>query len=445
MRVIHAGAAVLAVAATTAAAAPAHAANWVTSWGTSIQPDSNRKLSEQTVRNIVHISTGGKQVRVRITNAFGGKPAPAGNAYDDATALQVGSVYVGRQSGTTAAIVAGTQTRATFGGKPNVRVAAAADVVSDPIPLEVVAGDNLAVSIYVKGTTPNASNHGNALQRSYMTAADTGDHAADPSATGFSTTNSWWFLDAVSVDAEPGVGAVVALGDSITDGSNSRFGLNHRWTDYLAERLRGTGRIRGVVNEGIGGDSLIRDYNCCGGAPSGVSRLDRDVLNHDGVRTVILALGVNDIGNYPTETVNVDDMTEGMRQIADKVHRHGMKLLVATITPFKNATLTGYWNPEKEAKRKAVNAFIRTAPSSTGSCDFATALADPADPDRMLAAYDSGDHLHPERRRHAGAGQRDRVGGRARAARSRRSRATSAAASRRRWRSRSARHRRSAA
>jgi lysophospholipase L1-like esterase len=385
--------ATLVAAATLGSASNAAAANWVTTWGTSIQPDANRKLTEQTVRNIVHISTGGKQVRVRITNAFGGSPAPEGDAWTDATALQVGSVYVGRQSGATAAVTQNTPV--TFGGKATIRISPSTDVVSDPIALEVAAGENLAVSIYVKGTTPNASNHGNALQRSYMSAVNSGNRAADPAATGFANTTSWWFLDAVSVDAEPGIGAVVALGDSITDGSNSRSGLNHRWTDLLAARLATTGRIRGVVNEGIGGDSIIRDFNCCGGAPSGVARLDRDVLSHDGARTVIVALGVNDIGNYPTETVNVDEMTDGLRQIADKVHRHGMKILVATITPFGNATAAGYWNTEKEAKREAVNDFIRTAPYFDGVVDFATALADPANPIRMLAAYDSGDHLHP--------------------------------------------------
>jgi lysophospholipase L1-like esterase len=387
--------AVLAVPATEAKAGT----HWVTTWGASTQPDSRRTLTNLTIRQIVHISVGGSKVRLRISNAFGGYPAAPGDAYPDSTALRVGSVYVGRQSGTTAAVVPETQTQVTFGGKPTVRISPDSDVVSDPIPLSVVDGDNLSVSIFVPGTTPNASYHSGARQRSYMTAANGGDRAAQADATGFtSITNSWWFLDAVSVETSDSIGAVVALGDSITDGANSTSNTNHRWPDYLAARLSAVGNrvgIRGVVNEGISGNSVLKDYNCCGGNPSGLSRLDRDVISHDGVRTVIVALGINDIGNYPNETVVVDDITDGMRQLADRLHRAGLKVIMATLTPFENTTLAGYYSPEKDAKRMAINQFIRSAPYWDGVVDFEAALADPARPIRMLPAYDSGDHLHP--------------------------------------------------
>jgi lysophospholipase L1-like esterase len=153
--------------------------------------------------------------------------------------------------------------------------------------------------------------------------------------------------------------------------------------------------VRGVVNEGISGNSVLKDYNCCGGNPSGLSRLDRDVISHDGVSTVIVALGINDIGNYPNETVVVDDITDGMRQLADRLHRAHLKVIVATLTPFQNATLAGYYSVEKDAKRMAINQFIRSAPYWDGIVDFEAALADPANPLRILPAYDSGDHLHP--------------------------------------------------
>jgi lysophospholipase L1-like esterase len=393
--------AALAVAAAGPATASAQAPplHWVTTWGTSIQPDSTATLNEQTVRNIVHISIGGHQVRVRITNAFGGNPSPPGDAWTDAQTLQVGSAYVGRESGTTAAVLAGTNMKLTFGGNPTVRISPGTDVVSDPVPLETVSGDNLAVSIYVKGVTPHASVHGNALQRSFMSRTVTGDHSSETAATNFNTnTNTWWFLDAVSVATDADIGAVVALGDSITDGSNSS-GTNNRWTDKLAGRLT-SGKVRGVVNEGIGGDSIIKDFNCCTGAPSGLARLDRDVLSHDNVRTVIIALGVNDVGNYPLEQVDVAAITDGLRQAADKIHRHGIKVLVATITPFMNATAAGYWSPEKEVKREAINDYIRSSPAFDGVVDFAKALADPANPNHMLAAFDSGDHLHPNNAGH---------------------------------------------
>ena len=387
--------AVLAVPATEAKAGT----HWVTTWGASTQPDSRRTLTNLTIRQIVHISVGGAKVRLRISNAFGGYPAAPGDAYPDSTALRVGGVYVGRQSGTTAAIVPGTQTQVTFGGKPTVRVSPDSDVVSDPVPLSVVDGDNLSVSIFVEGTTPNASYHSGARQRSYMTAADGGDRAAQLDAAGFTAiTNSWWFLDAVSVETREEIGAVVALGDSITEGANSTSNTNHRWPDYLAARLSAVGNpvgVRGVVNEGISGNSVLKDYNCCGGNPSGLSRLDRDVISHDGVLTVIVALGINDLGNYPNETVIVDDITDGMRQLADRLHRAGLTVIMATLTPFAVATLPGYYSLEKDAKRMRINQFIRSAPYWDGIVDFEAALADPANPLRMLPAYDSGDHLHP--------------------------------------------------
>lgn len=392
MRFLKYAAAALAAAAVMPAPASA-GTHWVTTWGASTQPDSRRTLTELTIRQVVHISVGGERVRLRISNAFGGY-APTGD-----NALRVGSVYVGRQVGTTAAVVPETQTRVTFGGQPGVRVAAGSDVVSDPIPLAVADGENLAVSIYVPGTTPNASYHSGARQRSYMTPANGGDRSAQADATGFtSITNSWWFLDAVSVETSDQIGAVVALGDSITEGANSTSNTNRRWPDLLAARLNAVGNrvgVRGVVNEGISGNAVTKDFNCCGGNPSGLSRLDRDVLSHDAVTTVIVALGINDIGNYPNETVNVADITDGLRQIADRLHRGGKKVLVATLTPFAVATLPGYYSLEKDAKRMAVNAFIRSAPYWDGIVDFERALADPADPLRMLPAYDSGDHLHP--------------------------------------------------
>ena len=199
-----------------------------------------------------------------------------------------------------------TQTQVTFGGKPTVRISPDSDVVSDPIPLSVVDGDNLSVSIFVPGTTPNASYHSrrppalvhDARQRRRPRGADRRDrlheHHQQLVVPGRGERRD-----------ERAIGAVVALGDSITEGANSTSNTNHRWPDYLAARLNAVGNpvgVRGVVNEGISGNSVLKDYNCCGGNPSGLSRLDRDVISHDGVRTVIVALGINDIGNYPNET-----------------------------------------------------------------------------------------------------------------------------------------------
>jgi lysophospholipase L1-like esterase len=399
MRLTKWAAAALVVAATAPAQASAAGTHWVTTWGASTQPDSRRTLNNVTVRNIVHLSVGGPRIRLRITNAFGGYPAANGDAFPENTALNVGSVYVGRRSGSTAAVIPETQTPVTFGGNPTVRVSPGSDVVSDPVALPVTDGDNLAISVYVPGTSPNASFHSGAKQTSYMTPANGGNRAGQAEATGFtSNTTSWWWVDAVSVEAREQVGAVVALGDSITDSANATSNTNHRWPDYLANRLNATANkvgVRGVVNEGISGNSVLKDYNCCGGNPSGLSRLDRDVISHDGVSTVIVALGINDLGNYADDVSNVADITDGMRQVADKLHRAGLKVIWATLTPFEGTTLPGYYSLVKDAKRQQINAWIRSSPSFDGVVDFEKALADPANPLRMLPAYDSGDHLHP--------------------------------------------------
>src|SRR3954454_1342471 len=383
------------VAAAVAPAEASAATHWVTTWGASTQPDSRRTFNNVTVRNIVHISVGGPRVRLRITNAFGGYPAAAGDAFPETTALQVGAVYVGRRSGATASVVPETQTAVTFGGHSTVRISPGSDVVSDPVALPVADGSDLAVSIYLPGATPNASYHSNGKQTSYLTAANGGNRAGQVDASGFTNTTSWWFLDAVSVEANETVGSVVALGDSITDGANITSNTNHRWTDYLATRLSGQYGIRGVVNEGISGNSVLKDYNCCGGNPSGLSRLDRDVISHDGVKAVIVALGINDLAIYADDVSNVADITDAMRQAADKLHRAGLKVFWATLTPFQNTTLAGYYSLVKDAKRQQLNAWIRTSPYFDGVVDFEKALADPANPLRMLPAYDSGAHLHP--------------------------------------------------
>jgi lysophospholipase L1-like esterase len=228
-----------------------------------------------------------------------------------------------------------------------------------------------------------------------MTRTAAGDHAAETAATNFtSTTSSWWFMDDLSVATDTQLGAVVALGDSITDDANGTSNTNHRWPDFLASRLT-SGVVRGVLDEGISGNSILKDYNCCGGNPSALSRLDRDVLSHDGVRTVIVLLGINDLGNYPDDQSNVADIEDGMRQLADRIHRAGVRIEMGTITPFQNATLPGYYDAAKEAKREQLNAFIRSAPYWDGVVDFEKALQDPSNPLMMLPAYDSGDHLHP--------------------------------------------------
>jgi lysophospholipase L1-like esterase len=380
---------VIAGPAAAAQAAPIH---WIGTWAASAQPDANLTLTDQTVRNIVHVSAGGSRVSVRLTNAFGGKPAPPGDAFADTYTLNVAKATIGLAQRGSAAVQGSTQVL-TFGGDSSVEVPPGADVWSDPVRLPVRARSNLAISVYVHGQSPNATFHSDTHQTNYLAA---GDHAADISGDAFTTTTAhWFFLDAVDVAAPARRGSVVTLGDSITDGAASTLNTNHRWPDYLARRLIGAQwPVRGVLNEGIDGNEILHDFDCCGGNPNAQERLDRDVLSQDGVRDVILLEGINDIGHHGSE-ITAARITQGYRHLIERAHRKGLRVIGGTLTPFENTTIPGYYSPQKEATREAVNQFIRTSGAFDGVVDFDRALRDPSHPLSMRPAYDSGDHLHP--------------------------------------------------
>lgn len=357
---------------------PAQAARaWVGSWSTAPVAGSGSGFSDRTLREIVHTGMGGDEVRIRLTNAFG------------ADGIVVDGVTAGlRVSGAT--LASGTVRPVTFDGGRRVVLPAGAEVLSDPVPLGVAAGQDLAVSLYVPGSTGPATRHPGAYTTSYTAA---GDHAGDPDAGAFtSTITSWYLLDGVDVRARPGTGAVVALGDSITDGTNSTVDANRRYPDDLARRLHGRGLS--VLNEGISGNRVLTD---AGGSGVGAqSRFDRDVLGQAGVRDVVFLEGINDIGHdlgpVSGEPLTVDDLIAGIRNIINRAHAHGLRIIGGTLTPIGGSK---YDSPEAEAKRQAVNAWIRTSGAFDGVADFDAAVRDPADPARYLPAYDSGDHLHP--------------------------------------------------
>jgi len=336
---------------------------------------------------------GGQGVSLRLTNAFGGNPAPAGDAFTDQYTLTVAKVYVGLATKGSAAVIPGTNRLVTFVATPTVELPPGSVAWSDPTYLRIPPGRDLAVSIYVAGQTPNATWHADTHQTSYLS---TGDHAADTAGAAFTTSiQHWFFLDAADVGAPAGLGAVATLGDSITDGYQSTLNANHRWPDFLGRRLADARwPIRGVLNEGIDGNEILHDFNCCGGNPNAQSRLDRDVLTQDGVRDVILLEGINDIG-HPGPEITAARIIQGMKNLIARAHHAGLRILGGTITPFENTTIAGYYSPAKEATREAVNQFIRTSHAFDGVIDFDQAIRDPSDPLRMLPAYDSGDHLHP--------------------------------------------------
>jgi lysophospholipase L1-like esterase len=369
--------------------------HWVVTWGASPAPQladesqmARAKLvfENQTLREIVHTSIGGGTVRVRLSNAFGNATAEIGAAH----------IAVRSQG---AGIVAGSDRALTFGGRESVAIPANALVLSDPVKLDSPQEGDLAISIFIPKKTIGAGVHYSAQQTSYI---GSGNVAGAASIDGAVTTTSWAFLTAVEVLAPESTFAVVAFGDSITDGARSTVDANHRWPDILAARLLAQhgGKKVAVIDAGIGGNRILHDAisNVRFGV-SALARFDRDVLAQPGVKYLIVLEGINDIGHAGTsapasEAVTAEDLIAGMKQMIERAHEHGIKVIGATLTPFEGAS-PGYFTAEKEVTRKALNEFIRNGHAFDGVVDFEKATRDPAHPDRMLAAYDGGDHLHP--------------------------------------------------
>jgi len=379
---------------TLAFASFASAEHWVVTWASSAAapPADEAQLraaklqfANQTVREIVRVSLGGDTVRVRLSNAFGKAP------------VHIGAAHIGlRAQGS--AIVEGSGRALTFSGRPSVFIPSNAVVVSDPVKLAVQPGSDLAISLHVPNSTVAGGIHYSAQQTSYLAP---GNVTASPSLDTPSTLTSWVFLAGVDVMAPDTAAAVVTFGDSITDGARSTVDTNRRWPDILAQRLRERKLNIGVANAGIGGNRILHDAQ--GNIRFGVNalaRFDRDVLTQPGVKYVILLEGINDLGHAGTsapesETVSAEDLIAGMKQLIQRAHDHGLKIFGATILPFEGTAFPGYFTPEKEAKRKAINEWIRTGKAFDGVVDFDKAMRDPKSPDRILPAYDGGDRLHP--------------------------------------------------
>jgi lysophospholipase L1-like esterase len=373
---------------------------WVSTWAaapTTIPPDPPTPatvVSAQTVRHVVHCSAGGDELRIRLTNEFGDTP------------LHVGAVHVALRagSGASTATVAGTDRRVTFGGRADATVPAGAPLVSDPVPLRLAAGADLAVSLYLPERTTATTLAAFSYQENVI--AD-GDVTAARTVTPVATVTQNLFLSGVAVRGRGS--AVVTLGDSITNGANTGTNLNHRWPDLLAARLRAAHLDRGVANVGISGNRLLHDPNPPAGSAAvayaayfglgALRRFDRDVLAQPGARYLIVLIGVNDLGHPGTtapaaEVVTAADLIAGHGQLIARAHDAGLRAFGATVLPFKGDTL-GFYSAENERKRSALNHWIRTSGEYDGVVDFDAAVRDPADPLRLAPAYNSGDGLHP--------------------------------------------------
>jgi lysophospholipase L1-like esterase len=380
--------AVVAIAAVTGAmaspAAPEGSGGWVGTWATGDQPLDHAPIpggfspisfSNVTLREIVHVSVGGAALRVRLDNTYGDRP------------LVFADAHVGL-AGSGAAIQAGSDRALTFGGAGTVTVAQGAQAFSDPVELTVPAQANLAVSLFLPGSSAMVTGHHNAKQGSFVTP---GDHAPDLAGTSFTTSIfDWYWLNGVDVASESARGAVVAIGDSITNGAVSTFNGNNRWPDFLARRLLAASpsERRSVLNQGIDGAQLLTfRADCCPTQEAGLALIDRAVISQTGVTHVIVLLGTNDLGFG----VPASALIAGLKQFALQAHARGIAVVGGTVTPFHGF----FKDPAKDAQRDALNQFIRTSHVFNGFVDFDKATRDPANPESFLPAFDSGDGLHP--------------------------------------------------
>ncbi|MEU7693839.1 SGNH/GDSL hydrolase family protein [Microbispora hainanensis] len=343
-------------------------------------------LADATLRQTVRVSVGGRRIRLRVSNAFGGSALPL-------TKVTVALPAGGRAG--VSAVEPGTVRPVTFRGRAPVTIPAGAQAVSDPLEIEVAPRSNLAVTVYLAEGQRSAhiTSHPGSRTTSHLLAGDHADAADLPGAT---PVDHWYFLGGVEVWAEPSVAAVAVVGDSLSDGRGSTTNGNDRWPDRLLDRLLTRHGMDGVavLNQAAGGNRVLND----GLGPNALARLDRDVLAQSGVAWLVLFEGVNDIGTAeasPAAQKQVaDDLVFAYDQIVTRAHARGIRVYGATLTPFGGHD--GYDDAQgrRERARRVVNEWIRTGGRFDAVIDFDHAVRDPADPRRLLAAYDVGDHLH---------------------------------------------------
>lgn len=374
----------LAVAQPTAHAPASHwAASWIAPaeplWGSdfALPLGMPEELEHSTLQQYLRTSVGGSRIRVVVSNEYGNRP------------LKIGRAFVAREAANAGAPV-------RFQGAEGIVVAPGGRAMSDPVDLPVAALERLRIDLFLPERARLAGFHWDARERTMLTPGDAVGRAPAPDAQAFSTRA---FLSSVLVESTRPPRAVVALGDSITDGNGATPGADHRWPDFLAQRLATQGVA--VLNAGISGNRLLRP----GMGEAGLARLDQDVLQQPGVRSLIVLLGTNDIGwpggpFAPTEKVpDVQEIAAGFTRLVGQARQRGVRVVGATIPPFENALqgtpLEGHYSPQKDAVRQAVNAWILKAGVFDAVVDFDRLLRDPARPARLNPAFDSGDHLHP--------------------------------------------------
>lgn len=363
---------------------------WIGTWATGQQlvessnPNNNPAspyLANNTLRQVVHATLGGNRIRVHFSNKYTttGGPITINSAH---IALSANSSPVN------GAIITSTDTALTFNnGSASVTIPVGEELYSDAVDFNVPALSNLAVSIYFgAASSTNVTGHPGSRTTYYLQSGNTVS-AADMSSA--AKAAHWYILSRIDVWLDDSYGCAVTLGDSITDGRGSTDNSNNRWPDDLAVRLQAdpdTVKV-GVINEGIGGNAVVSG----GLGPTALVRYDHDVIGQPGVRWVIILEGVNDIGSMNQTAAN---LIAAYQQFIDKAHAANILAYGVPILPFKGTTVSGYDTPAHQAVRDTVNNWIRTSGKFDAVIDLDAAVRDPADPNKLLAAYDSGDHLH---------------------------------------------------
>ena len=349
-------------------------------------PAPPRSFNNQTVRMFMRASIGGSTVRVHLSNAFGAGP------------IYIGSAHIALRD-KDSAIVPATDHALTFNGRSSVTIPLGAEIISDPVSLTIQPLAQLGVSVFVPNETGAASTHSLGLHTTWV---KSGDAISAPDLADGDTLRSWYWVSGIDVQAPADSAAIVAFGDSITDGASSTPDTDGSWPSDLSRRLvanPATANIA-IINEGISGNQVLND----GAGVNALARFDRDVLAEPGVKWLMILESINDINiasrppnpNFPAPTpptivppLTADDLIGGLKQMVLRAHDHGIKVIGCTLTPFGNA------NEKAETMRQAVNAFIRTPGSFDAVVDFDQVIRDPADPRQFRAGYNNFDKLHP--------------------------------------------------
>ena len=348
--------------------------DWVTTWATALQiaEPHNRPpqpgLAGNSFRQIVQVSIGGKAIRLHLSNLFNPDP----------TDILGVEVAVAKTMGATPEIVEGTSVRLSFDGHPSVTMAPGASVVSDPIPFDLEERMNLAITIqYGRISSTTLTSHPGSRTTSYIADGYTTDFSAP-----IAETNHWYTISSIDVKPRRRSAAIAVLGDSITDGRGTTTNGQDRWTDQLSRSLLSDPATRNlsVLNFGLGGNCILRG----GLGPTGKSRYARDLFYHPGVKYIILFEGTNDLGGSRNGMATAEGIKEVWSQIVSEAHALGIKVFGATVTPVKG---NGYYSPDHEAGRVALNDWIRTSGVFDGVIDFDRMVADPAQPDRLDPAF----------------------------------------------------------